>query len=211
MNGIDKIESSPVRPVIDKYLTEGLDSKVIVARIADEQSVIFTVDEIKEYAKKFRVSSTMVVNQVVNTLQDISKRDMPPMSEMDRLASNFSFTRTNDDLDLIYDRIRQLRTLAEANPDERSYDVRIKDYLAQAESIRTRVFRHQYEHIRKAVLMTVGKKICAAAISVLMPYIHKELRAEALKRFQSSVEPLLDMDAVPAMPDDIARMNADAE
>ena len=42
-----------------------------------------------------------------------------------------------------------------------------------------------------------------AAISVLMPYISKDFKEEALKKFQSAIEPLLDAKAVPNVPSDI--------
>jgi hypothetical protein len=96
-----------------------------------------------------------------------------------------------------------MRDLAKKYPFDDTYDKRLIGYLAQAESIRTRVFRYQYEQMRKAVLLNIGKKLCMAAINIFLPYVHSEKRKEAVAKFEDVIKPLLGLTAVNEEPADI--------
>jgi len=211
MNIVEKIAVSDARSLIDKMLLEKRSCSDICREVADKHKLVFHPDDIESYGKEMFLRGNSTIHQVIKVVRDINANELPGNSEFEKLSMNFSFQKTNEDLDMLYDRIRQLKKLADANPEDASYDKRIKDHLAQAEAIRTRVFRHQYEHIRKAVLLSQGKKICLAAISVLMPYIPGVHKDEALKKFQSAIEPLLDAKAVPDRPDDIIDLDAAAD
>ena len=203
MNISEKIAASEARATIDTMLLAGKQLDEISKVVSEKHNIVLRPSDIRAYKKYMLLNNSSVVNQVMKVSKDINAYEVPGNSELDKLAMNFSFQKTNEDLDDIYRTIRRLRVLADANPDNASYDTRIKNYYAQAESIRCRVFRHQYENIRRAVLLSQGKKICMAAISVLMPYISKDFKEEALKKFQSAIEPLLDAKAVPNVPSDI--------
>ena len=207
MTIVERISISEARPFIDQLLLINEPSGSVSRKVAEKYGVLFEPSAIEQYRQELSKSGDNPLQQIVKVTQDISNNEMPPTDEFSKLSLNFSFQKTNEDLDLIYARVRSLRAHAEANPDDPTFDRRIKDYLSQAEAIRTRVFRHQYEQIRHAILLTVGKKLCTAAISILIPYIHKEHKAEAMRRFQSAVESLLDIKSVPDMPADIADMN----
>ena len=211
MNIVEKIAVSDARSLIDKMLLEKRSCSDICREVADKHKLVFHPDDIESYGKEMFLRGNSTIHQVIKVVRDINANELPGNSEFEKLSMNFSFQKTNEDLDMLYDRIRQLKKLADANPEDASYDKRIKDHLAQAEAIRTRVFRHQYEHIRKAVLLSQGKKICLAAISVLMPYIHRDHKDEALKKFQAAIEPLLDAKAIPDRPDDIIDLDAAAD
>ena len=77
------------------------------------------------------------------------------------------------------------------------------EYLQKAEGIRNRVFKSQYEDLRKSLLLNIGKKIVSAAIGVLMPYIPYNKQSEAKQRFLSAIEPLLSKEANPEEPEEI--------
>jgi hypothetical protein len=185
-------------------LLEQATSEAIAKAAAAKHGTDFDTASIERYRKEAFGKNDSPLQQVVKITKDLTSSEPPPLDEFGKLSFNFSFKKTNDDLELIYDRIRYLRGFAEDNPEDSSYDRRIKEYMSQAEAIRTRVFRQQYEQIRHAILLTVGKKLCMAAISILMPYIHKDFRDEAMRRFQAAVEPLLDLKAVPDIPKDMA-------
>lgn len=211
MTILEKITSSDARPLIDSMLLERATPVQIVRAVADKHGEVFEVSDIERYRDEVAARGDSPLTQIVKLTQDISNAEPPAMDEFSRLSLNFSFKKTNDDLELLYDRIRKLRVCADREPEDPTYDRRIKEYMAQAEAIRTRVFRHQYEQIRHAILLTTGKKLCTAAISILMPYIHKDYKAEAMRRFQAAIEPLLDMKSMPAMPPDVAAEKADEE
>ena len=200
----DKISASPSRPIIDQGLMEGLPYATIAQRVRESSGEIFEPSGIADYHNQAFKHGDSTVHQIIQMTQNLDSGELPANNSNDKLSAYFSFSKTAEDLDLIYDRIRELRNNARANPSESTYDRRIKDYLAQAESIRNRVFRHQYENIRRAVLMTVGKKICLAAVSILIPYVNREKKQEALRRFQAAIEPLLDPKIIPPPPADIA-------
>ena len=204
MTIVEQIAVSEARPLIDQLLLEQLAYPEIVKKVAEKKEIIFTAEDIERYHKESYKSGDSPLRQVIQVTQDLSNGEPPALDEFSKLSMHFSFKKTNEDLDLIYERIRDLRAGARVNLDDPTYDRRIKEYLSQAEAIRTRVYRHQYEQIRHAVLLTVGKKICMAAISILMPYIHKDYRAEAMRKFQSAVEPMLDIRSVPDIPVDVA-------
>jgi ribosomal protein S15P/S13E len=203
MDIVEKITASEARPLIDGLLLENTPCNDISAKVAEEFGVLFAPEGIEKYRNRGLNDENAAIRQIVKVTKDLANNEMPATDELSKLSMNFSFQKTNEDLALLYDRIRKLLPHAEANPDDPTFDKRIKEYLAQAEAIRTRVYRHQYEQIRQAVLLSTGKKICTAAISILMPYIHKDFRSEAMRRFQSAIEPLLDMKSVPDMPADI--------
>lgn len=199
----EAIAASPARPFIDELILKNTPSSVISSRVAEKYDVLFDPAGIEKYRQKAISSENSPLQQIVKVTQDLSNNELPALDQLSRLSANFSFQKTNEELDMLSDRIRKLLVLADQNPEDPTYDRRIKEYLSQAESIRTRVFRHQYEQIRHAILLTVGKKLCTAAISILMPYIPRDNKKEAMRRFQAAIEPLLDMKSVPDMPADI--------
>jgi len=205
MNIVDKIVTSEARPLVDQMLLAQSPLNEIIRKVAEQYKLIFEVEDIERYRKESFIQDDSPMRQIARVTQDISNVEPPPTDEFSKLSLNFSFQKTNEDLELLYGRIRKLAPLAEKYPEDPTYDRRIKEYLSQAEAIRTRVYKHQYEQIRQAVLLTIGKKICTAAISILMPYIHKDFRMEAMRRFQASVEPLLDLKSMPEMPADITK------
>lgn len=211
MNVRDKIAASTSRPIIDQGLMEGVGYVVISQRVRETGGEIFEPEAIEDYHIHAFKRGDSTVHQIIRMTQNIDSGELPANNSNDKLSTYFSFAKTTEDLDMIYDRIRELRVAARANPEQSSYDRRIKDYLAQAESIRNRVFRHQYENIRRAVLMTVGKKICLAAVSILIPYVNREKKQEALRRFQAAIEPLLDPKIIPSPPSDMAACDDEAE
>ena len=196
----EKIAASVARPYIDELILLSEPSSTIAQKVAAKSGILFDPAAIETYRQELSKGGNSPLQQVVRVTQDLANNDLPPTDEFGKLSMNFSFKKTNDDLDLIYERIKDLRKFATANPEDGSYDRRIKEYLAQAESIRTRVYTHQYEQIRQAILLTTGKKICTAAISILMPYIPKMMKEEAMRRFQAAIEPLLDLRSLPDMP-----------
>ena len=207
MNTGIRIETSDARPLVDDLMMRGNGDSVIALQVKQKFGLGFSSEAVREYRREHFEAGKSAIHQIIKVTKDIANNDLPPDNDRDVLAVYFSFKKTTEDLDLVYDRIRKLKTHAEAEPEKPSYDKRIKDYLAQAEAIRTRVFRHQYENIRKALLLTIGKKLCLAAVSILMPYINPDKKDEALRRFQSAIEPLLDAKAVPDMPEDILKMH----
>lgn len=203
MNVLEKIVASEARPLIDGLILSKVPSSEIVDQVIEKYGTIFDIKAIEQYRQSV-INGPEHINQIVKVTQDLGNRELPPTDELSKLSMNFSFQKTNEDLEMLYDRIRKLKKLADDNPDDPTYDRRIKEYMAQAEAIRTRVFRHQYEQIRQAVLMTIGKKITTAAISVLMPYINKEYKPEAMRRFQAAIEPLLELKTPDPIPSDIS-------
>jgi hypothetical protein len=204
MTIVETILKSEARPLIDQMLLEQAKPALIARAVAEKMGIIFQPDDIARYQSEQFDAGESPLQQIAKVARDIANGEPPPTDEFAKLSLNFSFKKTNEDLELLYDRIRKLRKRADEEPEDPTYDRRIKEYIAQAEAIRTRVYKHQYEQIRHAILLTVGKKLCTAAISILMPYIHKEYRSEAMRRFQSAVEPLLDMRSLPDMPVDVA-------
>ena len=200
MTIIEKIAASPARPLIDGLIMEDTPSSLISTQVAEKHGVLFEPAEIEQYRQKALTDKNGPFQQIVKVTKDLSSAELPASDELSRLSVNFSFQKTNEELEWLNERIKKLLKLADEEPEEPSYDRRIKEYLAQAEAIRTRVFRHQYEQIRQAIMMTVGKKICVAATSILMPYIHKDHKQEAMRRFQAAIEPLLDLKSPAPMP-----------
>ena len=200
MNHADGVNSSPVRQHVDRLLLEGLGPPVVAHRIKEEYGVEFTVAAVQNYNKEYLKKGDSTVHQILKLNDNLATAELPPSNDLERMSSHFSFAKTCDELDFLDERVRALGVLAKANPDDRTYDNRIKDYMAHMEAIRNRVYKYQYEKMRQAVLITTGKKICMAAVSIFLPYIVREHRTDALKRFQSAVEPLLDLGSVPDAP-----------
>lgn len=203
MDKADRIASSPSRALLEQKLLAGTDPEKIALEIATETGEAFDVDGIKSYQKKYLEPGKGLVNDVINTTKDLSKFELPAVSEIDTLSSYFSFKKTNEDLDLIYTRIRELKKKAEEFPEDDSYDKRMSEYLKRADCIKERIVKSQYEDLRKSLLLNMGKKLVIAAIGVLMPYIAYDKRDEARKRFMSAIEPLINNEMVPPDPEDI--------
>ena len=203
MNIIDTIAASEARPFIDGLIMEKTPSSLIATAVGEKYGTIVEPADIEKYRQAMPAATPEVVKQIVQVTNDLAGKEMPATDELSKLSMNFSFQKTNEDLDLLYDRIRKLKVLADANPDDPTYDRRISEYIAKAEAIRTRVFKHQYEQIRQAILLTVGKKIATAAVSILVPYIHRDHKQDAMRRFQAAIEKLLDMKTLPDVPEDI--------
>lgn len=197
----NKIAQSPLRPTIDELILKGLSSKKIAHHLFESgASDTFSEKTISDYkANIFRQKDSPLM-AVAAVAQNLTDNDPPPGNSGEMLASHFTFNSTKSDLDFIYTRINALKILADANPEDDQYDKRIQDYMNRAEKIRERVFKFQYEQIRRAILVSVGKKICMAAVSIFLPYIPKEKRAEAVERFESAVTPMLGKRDMPAEP-----------
>jgi hypothetical protein len=203
MDKADKIASSPARSLVEQKLLAGTSFNVIAQEIATETGEAFDVGAIKQYQEKYLANGKGLCNDVINTARDLGKFELPAVSEIDTLSSYFSFKKTNEDLNLIYERIRELNVLAKGNPDNDSYDKRISEYIKRADSIKERIVKSQYEDLRKALLLNTGKKLVVAAIGVLMPYVPYDKRDEARKRFMSAIEPLINNEIIPPDPEDI--------
>lgn len=199
-----KVNESPRRALIDDLLMKGMPPKRIVRYMREMYNEQFTEKAISDYRTNFFRSDNGIVNQIIKASQDLADKEHPPTSDREMLASYFTFKKTRDDLDIIYERIRAVRKLANEMPFDDNYDKRLVLLFSQAESIRNRVFRHQYEQIRKAILLNIGKKICMAAINVFLVYIPTDRRKEAVERFEALVKPMLGLTAIPEEPEDIA-------
>lgn len=196
-----KIAQSHMRPLIDELLMKGLSAKKIARQLYESgQEETFSENTIADYRANFFRQGDSPLMQVVKVTQDLADNDPPPTTDHETLAAHFTFKSTKEDLDLIYDRIRKLKVLADNNPDDDQYDLRIKGLMDQAEKIRARVFKYQYEQIRRAIMLTIGKKICMAAVSIFLPYIAPNKRDEAVRRFESMIGPLLDVRKLPDDP-----------
>lgn len=198
-----KISESKHRPQIDEYLNGGMSPKKVARYMAAEHGETFNEKTIKDYRDNIFRKKDGPIGAIVQVTRNLADNELPATSERELMSRHFSFRSTNADLELIYDRIRTLKISAITFPFDDTYDKRIATYLAQAEGIRTRVFRYQYENIRRAVLLNIGKKIVTAAISVFLPYVVPGKRKEVVGRFQSMVAPLLGLPAVPEEPKDI--------
>jgi hypothetical protein len=203
MDKADKIASSLARGLLEQKLLAGIPVDKIVQEIATETGEAFDVDAINLYRKRYLEEGKGLMNDCIAVSKDLSKFELPAVSEVDTLSSYFSFKKTNEDLTLIYDRIRELNTLARQNPDNDSFDKRISEYIKRADCIKDRIIKGQYEDLRKSLLLNMGKKLVVAAIGELMPYIPYAKRDEAKRKFMSAIEPLINNEMVPPDPADI--------
>jgi hypothetical protein len=160
-------------------------------------------EDIEAYDTKYIKAGKALMVEVAEASKDLGKLEVPPADELDVLSSHFSFKKTNEDLNMIYNRIRELNTLAQLNPSVGSYDARIAEYIKRAEGIRERIFKSQFEDLRRAVLANIGKKIVVAAIGILMPFIDNKKRDEAKKLFMAAIEPLINCEMAPPEPNDV--------
>ena len=209
MRKADKVAASKSRALIEEMLISRKPIPEIIKSIAETTGEAFDIDDIHEYNKEYLLQGKGLVNEVINMSRDMAKHDCPPASDADHLAQFFSFRNTTDDLDMIYARVRELREEAKKHPDDDSFDSRIVKYMAQAESIRARVIKNQFDNLRKTILLTIGKKIASAAVTVFLPYISTGNRDEARKKFLSAIEPLIDTEMVPPTPKDIQEVEKD--
>lgn len=199
----DKVAQSPARATVEELILSGKTNEEIVSDVAGRMGVVLAVSDIETYRERYLKTGKGLCHEVIAASRDLGKSELPAVSEVDTLSGYFSFKRTNDDLDLIYDRIRELTALSRKYPDEDSYDKRISEYLKRAESIRERIFKGQFEELRKSILLNMGKKLVVAAITVLMPYIEYSKREEAKKLFMDAIAPILNVE-MPEEPVDIA-------
>jgi hypothetical protein len=206
-----KISQSELRPQIDELLARGYSPKRIARILVEEGKEAFSENTISEYKRNYFRREDSPLMSVVKVARNLAENELAPTNSREYLAHHFTFKKTKEDLDRIYERIRTLEKLAKEEPDDDSYDKRICHYMDMAEKIRVRVFRHQYEQMRRAVLVTIGKKICMAAVSIFLPYIASEKRDEAVRRFEDMVQPLLGVGAVPEEPEDIEEMRSARE
>jgi hypothetical protein len=195
-----KISQSPLRPAIDELILRGLSAKKIARHLFETgASDTFSEKTISDYKSNFFRTQDSPLMAVAKVAQDLVNNDPPKNGDM--FASHFTFTSTKADLDMIYERIEALKKLAKENPDDEQYDKRLFAALESAGKIRDRVYKFNYEQIRRSILITVGKKICMAAVSIFLPYIAKDKRAEVLERFESAVTPMLGIRDLPGDPD----------
>ena len=205
------VAESAKRPIVDDLLLKGMPPRRIVMYMREMHGEILAEKSVIDYRDNYFRSEHGIVAQIIKASQDLSDTEPPPTSDREMLAGFFTLKKTREDLDLIYDRIRKMKDLAERYPFDDSYDARIVDYLAKAESIRSRVFRHQYEMIRKAVILNIGKKIVTAAINVFLPYITGEKRKESVQRFEDIIKPMLGLAPEKEEPSDIQDIRADTD
>lgn len=199
-----KISQSPLRPLIDEMLMRGVSVKRIARQLYESGSQeTFSESTISDYRANFFRTGQSTLMQVVKVTQDLGDNELPPANDHETLAQHFTFKSTKFDLDLIYGRVKKLLVLADANPDDDQYDNRIKSLMDHAEKIRARVFKFQYEQMRRAIMLTTGKKICVAAVSTFLPYIPADKRTLAVKQFESMVGPLLDVRKLPDAPGEV--------
>lgn len=210
MDIADKVAASPARAKIEEKILAGIEPILISQQIAIETNLAVEPEEIIAYKKKYLKEGKGLCHDIMSATRDLAKFELPAATEIDTLSSYFSFQRTNDDLELIYERVRELTELARKNPSDDNYDKRVCDYLKRAESIRERIFKGQFEDLRRSILLNIGKKIVVAAISVLMPYVGYGKRDEAKRLFMDAIEPLLNPNMAPPVPADIEKIVEEA-
>jgi hypothetical protein len=203
MDNADKVAQSPARAFIEEQVLAGKTNEEIVSDAAAARGEVFSCEEVEAYREKYLKTGQGLCHEVIEASRNLGRAELPATNDIDTLSSFFSFKRTNDDLELIYSRIRELTELSRQYPDIDSYDKRIAEYLKRAESIRERIFKGQFEDLRKSILMNAGKKLVVAAITVLMPYVQYNKREEAKKLFLDAIAPILNVE-VPMEPEDIA-------
>jgi hypothetical protein len=185
------IQESECRHEVDSMLIRDMPLREIIESINEKFKTGYTIRDIEEYRRKHYWVGKDTATRLVDVAKNINGA-MGVQVALDRLEHHLSFKKTCDELDALDNRIAQLRELAALHPDDPSYDKRIKDYMSQAESTKSRVFRHQYDNVRKAILLTLGKKLCLTAVSIMVPFIPRDKRDEAIRRFQAAIEPLLE-------------------
>jgi hypothetical protein len=200
----DKIAVSKSRVLVEEMLIASKPMTEIIKVIAETTGEAFDLDDVKAYDRDYLQQGKGLVNEVLNVSRNMAKTEIPPANDAEQLAAYFSFKNTTTDLDMIYARIRELRNEALKHPDDDSIDARIVKYLDQAEKIRSRVIKNQFDSLRKTILLTIGKKIASSAVAVFLPYIFKsEKRDEARKKFLAAIEPLINSEMTPTPPADI--------
>lgn len=198
------IERSEIRPFIDERFLAGDNVHKVSMAVHAKYGVCLSSQILKDYRDFCLANGSSPLQQVIKVTENLAKNDMPPQDGRDAIAQHFSFNRDATELDMLYERIRKLMVLADEHPENPTYDRRAKEWMAHTEAIRMRVYKFQYEQVRRAILVTVGKKLVLAAVSILLPYIPVCFREEALKRFQNAIEPLLDARELPDTPVDIS-------
>lgn len=203
MNKADIVAASSARALIEESYMAGKTPEEIMVLVAQQTGEAFDLDDIKEYHKQYILKGRSLVSECIDVAKNLATAEIPPVNEADQLAKYFSFKSTNDDLELIYNRIRELKSFASLDNADDTFDARIVKYLDQAEKIRNRVVKNQFENLRKAILLNIGKKIALAAINSFMPYILSGKKDEARERFLKAIQPLIDSEMAPPVPDDI--------
>lgn len=197
-----KIASSKNRLDIESKIIAGVSAEEICMYALREHNEVLTVPDIEEYKAKYILPCKGLIHKIAESAKDLSKREIPPVSEVDRLSGFFSFQKANEDLDMIYSRIKELKALAVSDPSEDSYDKRIAEYLKRVDAIKASLLKNQFEDLRRSVLMNIGKKIAIAAINTLLPFIKFEDRDVARQKFMRAIEPLVNPE-VPQEPEEI--------
>jgi hypothetical protein len=211
MKKSDRVAASSARAMVEELLIARKPLQEIIQTVAEKTGEAFDIDDVSEYNKDYLMQGKGLVNQVISVTKDLSKNEIPPVSDAEHLANFFSFKNTTDDLEMIYGRVRELREAAKKHPDDDSYDARVVKYLDQAEKIRARVIKNQFDALRKTILLTIGKKIAAAAVAVFIPYVSIGKRDEARKKFLAAIEPLIDTEMVPKTPEDIQEVEKELD
>src|SRR3990172_821487 len=154
----ESVAISKSRALIEQKILRGLPYEVIAQEVAQEGGDALLSDDIQAYDEAYVKTGKSLIAEVVDATRDLAKAELPSADEMDVLSGYFSFKKTNEDLKLIYDRIRELNTLAKENPAIGSYDARIAEYIKRAEGIRERIFKSQFDELRRSILVNIGKK-----------------------------------------------------
>ncbi len=203
MKNADRVATSTARAMVEELLIARKPIQEIMVIVAEKTGQAFTEDDIKEYDEEYLKQGKGLANEVISLSKDLAGHELPATTDAEQLSTFFSFKNTTEDLEMIYARVRELRTQAKMHPDDDSYDARVVKYLDQAEKIRARVIKNQFDNLRKTILLTVGKKIAAAAVTVFLPFIPRDRRDEARKRFLAAMEPLIETGSLPEPPEDV--------
>ena len=181
------------RALIDDLLIKGMPINRIVRYMAAMYNDLITEKTLRSYRDNYFNSDKGIVAQIIKATHELSDKALPEGSDRELVAGYFSISQTNEDIKSLYDRIKVLRAFADKYPFDESYDKRISEYTALIERVKDRVYKQQYEQIRKAIILNIGKKICLAAINIFLPYIEADKRKDVVTRFENVIKPMLDL------------------
>ncbi len=197
-----KIANSKNRLDIESKIIGGMSDHDICLYALDKHKEVLNLADVIAYKREYLMQCRGLIHRIADAAKDLNKKEMPPVSEVDRLSGFFSFQKANEDLNMIYSRIRELHSLAIADPTEDSYDKRIAEYLKRVDTIKASLLKNQFEDLRRSVLLNIGKKIVIAAINIFLPYIKADERDIARQKFMNAIEPLINPET-PKEPEDI--------
>ena len=199
----DRVAASKARALIEECFLARKRPHEIVIIVAERTNECFDVEDLRAYYHEYMEKGHSLIADCLMVAKDLSCNELPAVTDSDELAKFFSHKNTTEDLRMIYDRVRELTTIAKANNADDSFDARIVKYLDQAEKIRGRVIKNQFDSLRQSIVVNVGRKMVVAAIASFLPYVGPKYKTEAKEKFLKSIEPLINTDWTPTVPDDI--------